>query len=221
MAIFGRRTTQRMIDETATVITRRQINKIVDELNAMPITETLSPDWELILLNVFSKIGRVKHEQSFGGNTRPDLFFECSFHPDVCFVADIRTVSDKGFKAANPLGALFDDLINRVQNRGLRALFFSQDVGGNHREIQRGQFFIDPQDETQTIQYKGGTKTKLKMPGKARFEEKIFDKRFEQFLADIEASPDLKRVHYVTSNSENIDVKITMIQPRCLLAEVI
>ncbi len=67
MAIFGRRTIQWLIDGTATVITRRQINKIVDELNAMPTTETLSPDWELILLNVFSKIGRVKHGQSSEG----------------------------------------------------------------------------------------------------------------------------------------------------------
>jgi len=209
MAIFGRRTTQRLIDETATVITRRQINKIVDELNAMSTTETLSPDWELILLNVFSKIGRVRHEQTFEGNTKPDLFFECKTHPDVQFVADIRTVSDKGFKAANAFDALFDDLMNRVQSRGLRALSFSLDVGGNHREIQRGQFFIDPQDASQTIQYKGGTKTRLKMPGKARFEEKIFDKGFEQFLGEIEASPALKRVHHVTSKSEDLDVKIT------------
>lgn len=209
MAILGRRTTQRLIDETATTMTRRQIIKIVDELNAMPTTETLSPDWELILLNVFSKIGRVKHEQTFGGNTRPDLFFECRSHPDIRFVADIRTVSDKGFKAANPFRDLFDDLMKRVQNRGLRALSFSLDVGGNYSEIQRGQFFIDPQDERQTIQYKGGTKTKLKMPGKARFEEKIFDQRFEKFLAEIEASPDLKREYHVLSNSEDIDVKIT------------
>lgn len=74
MAIFGRRTTQRLIDETAAVISRRQINKIVDELNAMPETQTLSPDWELVLLNMFSKIGQVKHEQTFGGTTKPDRF---------------------------------------------------------------------------------------------------------------------------------------------------
>jgi len=55
-AIFGRRTTQRMIDEAAAVISRRQIRKLVDDLNAMPETP-LNPDWELFLLNAFSKIG--------------------------------------------------------------------------------------------------------------------------------------------------------------------
>jgi len=209
MAIFGRRTTQRLIDETAPIIKRRQIKKIVDDLNAMPERQTLSPDWELLLLNVFSRIGRVEHEQSFGGNTKPDLFFECRCHPEVRFVADIRTVSDKGFKDANPFGVLFDDLMNRVEKRGLRALSFSLDVGGNYRDIQRGQFFIDPHDETQTIQYKGGIKTRLKMPGQARFAEKIFNEEFEEFLNAIEASPDQRRVLNVLSQSEDIEVKIT------------
>jgi hypothetical protein len=132
MAILGRRTTQRLIDETAPVISRGQIRKLVDELNSMPETQTLSPDWELILLNAFSKIGHVKHEQSFGGNRKPDVYFECRSNPRVRFVADIRTLSDKGFNAANPFDRLFDELIERVQqhtvcigwfveqNRGLR-----------------------------------------------------------------------------------------------------
>ena len=136
MAIFSRRTTQRLVDETSAVIKRRQINKIVDELNSMPATDTLSPDWELVLLNVFSKIGRVEHEQGFGGRTKPDVFFECRSHPNVSFVADIRTVSDKGFKRANPFDILFDELMNRVQKRGLRALSFSLDVGGNYQEFK-------------------------------------------------------------------------------------
>lgn len=209
MAIFGRRQTQLLIDETAAVITRRQIKKIVDELNAMPVTETLSPDWELLLLNAFSKIGRVEHEQTFGGNTKPDLFFQCRSHPNVDFVADIRTVSDKGFKDANPFAVLFDELLNRVQERGLRPLSFSLEVGGNHRESQRGQFFIDPEDDTQAIQYKGGTKTRLKMPGQARFAEKIFNKEFEVFLSAVESAPHQTRGYGVFSQSEDIDVKIT------------
>jgi hypothetical protein len=209
MAIFGRRTTQRLIDETAAIVSRRQINKIVDELNAMPETQTLSPDWELILLNMFSKIGPVKHEQTFGGTTKPDLFFECRSHPEVRFVADIRTVSDKGFKAANPFDLLLDELLERVQNRGLRALSFSLNVEGNYREIQKGQFYIDPQDENETILYKGGTKTKLKLPGIARFSEKVFDQKFEQFLADIESSPETRLVLRVKRDLENIDLTIT------------
>src|SRR5687767_14973375 len=124
MAIFGRRTTQRLIDETAEVISRSQIRKLVDDLNAMSETLTLNPDWELLLLYVFSKIGRLKHDQSFGGTRKPDLYFECRTHAQVRFVADIRTVSDKGFKAANAFELLFDELMKRVTRRGLRPLSF-------------------------------------------------------------------------------------------------
>ena len=173
MAILGRRTTQRLIDETARVITRRQIRKLVDDLNSMPETLTLNPDWELILLNCFSKIGQVKHEQSFGGNRKPDLYFECRSHPRVRFVADIRTLSDKGFKAANPFEMLFDELMERVQQRQLRPLSFRLDVEGNYREIQKGQFYIDPEDSTQTILYKGGTKSKLRLPGGEIFGDRV------------------------------------------------
>jgi hypothetical protein len=209
MAIFGRRTTQRLIDETATVITRRQINKLVDELNEMPTTETLSPDWELILLNVFNMLGEVRHEQSFGGSTKPDLFFQCRTHQQVRFVADIRTVSDKGFKATNPFGPLLDELLQRVQKRGLRPLSFRLDVEGNYRETQKGRFYVDPEDSDQTILYKGGTKTRLKMPGPAKFSEIVFDQKFDQFLSDIERSPDTPRVHYVKRQMEDIDLTIS------------
>jgi hypothetical protein len=209
MAIFGRRTTQRLIDETGPVVSKRQIRKLVDDLNAMPQTQTLSPDWELILLNVFSKIGRVKHEESLGGPTKPDLFFECTEHPQVSFVADIRTVSDKGFKAANPFGLLFDELMRLVQKRGLRPLSFRLDAEGNYRAIQKGQFYIDPEDETQTILYRGGIKTKLKLPGAAKFSEIVFDQKFDQFLSDIETSPEIRRTLHVKGQLEDIDLTIS------------
>src|SRR6266542_902512 len=209
MAIFGRRTTQRLIDDTAAVISRRQMRKLVDDLNAMPDTLTLNPDWELFLLNVFSKIGKVKHEQSFGGTRKPDLYFECRTHPQVRFVADIRTLSDKGFKAANPFDLLFDELMERAQTRGLRALSFRLDVEGNYREIQKGQYYIDPEDSTEAILYRGGTKTKLRLPGAAKFSEIVFDHKFDQFLSDIEGAPDSSHILHVRRQTEDIDLTIS------------
>ncbi len=198
-----------MIDETAAVISRRQMRKLVDDLNAMRETLTLNSDWELFLLNAFSKIGQVKHEQSFGGTRKPDLYFECRTHPQVRFVADIRTVSDKGFKAANPFDLLFAELMERIQRRGLRALSFRLDVEGNYREIQKGQYYIDPEDSTQAILYRGGTKTKLRLPGAAKFSEIVFDHKFDQFLSDIEGAPDSSHVLHVRRQTEDIDLTIS------------
>src|ERR1051326_5857290 len=131
MAIFNRRIIQRLIYENAEFLPRRQVKKNVDELNRMHVTQTLTPEWELVLINALSKVGRVQHEQSFGGSTRPDIFFECASNPTVQFVADIRTVSDKGFEDANPYRPLFDRLMERVQERGLRPNTFSLNVEGN------------------------------------------------------------------------------------------
>lgn len=151
----------------------------------------------------------MKHEESFGGTTKPDLFYECRDHPQVRFVADIRTVSNKGFKAANPFGLLFDELMQMVQKRGLRPLSFRLDVEGNSGAIQKGQFYIDPEDETQTILYRGGIKTKLRLPGAAKFSEIVFDQKFDQFPSDIENSPEIRRTLHVKRQMEDIDLTIS------------
>jgi hypothetical protein len=52
MAIFCRRTLQRLINENATFLTRKQLVSHVNKLN----DGDLSAEWEVVLLNVFSKV---------------------------------------------------------------------------------------------------------------------------------------------------------------------
>jgi hypothetical protein len=70
MAIFSRRTIQRLINENASFLTTKQIKSHVDNLN----NGDLGAEWEVVLLNVFSKLGRVEHEKNFNGK-KPDIYF--------------------------------------------------------------------------------------------------------------------------------------------------
>jgi hypothetical protein len=72
MTIFSRRTLQRLIDENASFLTRKQTKKHVDALNVAD-EHSLGYEWEIVLLNVFSKLGTIKHEPPLGKT--PDIHF--------------------------------------------------------------------------------------------------------------------------------------------------
>ena len=72
----------------------------------------LDTEWEVIVLNAFSKVGSVEHEKDFGGRRYPDLHFISNNEPSQFFVADITAISDIGFEGQNPYDALWDELMN-------------------------------------------------------------------------------------------------------------
>ncbi len=61
MAIFSRRTLQRIINENASFLTKEQQVNHVEKLNE----GNLSFEWEVVLLYIFSKFGKVTHEPKF------------------------------------------------------------------------------------------------------------------------------------------------------------
>jgi hypothetical protein len=65
MAIFSRRTLQRLINENASFLTTKQLKKHVDSLNNAD-EHSLGAEWEVVLLNCFSKAGTVTHEPKLG-----------------------------------------------------------------------------------------------------------------------------------------------------------
>lgn len=197
MAICSRRTLQRLINENPRFLLKRQIRNHVDKLNDNDLAAskgqatTLATEWEIILLNAFSKIGKVEHERNFGGNTVPDLHFISDANPNHCFAADITAVSDRGFEGHNPFHLLWDELFRRVGDRGLRKQSFSVRVEGNYDEL-----------------YREGPAARLKLPAQWRFEEKIFNVSFYEFLEEVARSPQKKAEHRVLKLDEKIDVTI-------------
>ena len=189
MAIFARRTLQRLIDENDKFLLKRQTKKHVSELNRMDERLSIAFEWEVVLLNAFSKIGKVTHEKNFGGMKNADLYFESHDNPDQNFIADITTISDEGLDKKNPVDALRSQLTKTVRDRGLRPNSFRLRVGEIYEHFR-----------------KGGTKVRLKLPGRTRFSQTIFNDRFEKFLCQVSQNPNVPREYMI--KTEDIDVTI-------------
>jgi hypothetical protein len=189
MAVYSRRTLQRIIDENASFLKKGQIKKQVQRLNEMHKDMTLAWEWEVVLINALSKIGRVQYEKKFGCETRPDIFYESFDSGGINFVADVTAVSDKGLDESNPFEALMDDLIERVERYGLNGNNFFIDVG-------RQEGFVG-----------GEPKIKLKLPGRARFDQEIFSNKFNEFIKNILINR--HRKHIYSLKTDDADVVIT------------
>lgn len=186
MAIFSRRVLQRVLNENGAILATKQLKKHVRDLNRMHETLTLAPEWEIVLLNAFSKVGKVLHESGPAGTS--DLYFEAITNPKQRFVADITTISDQGFDRKHAFDELDDELRRRVEERGFNPSHFHLDVQGNHPEIRRGHYYKERADEDERLLYKGGVKAELHMPASARFQKEIFNERWEQFLSNLSSS---------------------------------
>jgi hypothetical protein len=180
MAIFSRRILQRLLNENAAILSRKQLRKHVNDLNRMHETLTLASEWEVVLLNAFSKIGKIFHETGPAGTS--DLYFESRSDRTEHFVADITVLSDRGFETQHAFDELDAELRRRVEERGFNPSHFHLDVQGNHPEIRRGHYYVERNDEGDRLLYKGGVKAELHMPGSARFQKEIFNARWERFL---------------------------------------
>ena len=121
MAIFSRRTLQRLIDENSVFLSRRQLKAHVNRLDGPNIDDALAAEWEVALLNIFSRVGSVAHEPKLEATGhRFDLCFDS---PTVKFISDIVAVSDKGLDELNPIEALKDKLIDIVLEQKITCEF--------------------------------------------------------------------------------------------------
>jgi hypothetical protein len=101
MAIYSRRDLQAALDSLAGKLSQEQLNGLVKRLND-PGPTSLAAEWEVVLLAAFAQCGRIQHEQNFGGQGRPDLYFQLGRSGSLEFIADIRTISDVNTHAENP-----------------------------------------------------------------------------------------------------------------------
>src|SRR5713226_9872190 len=151
MAIFSRRTLQRLLNENSIFLKPDQIARHVNMLNNAS-EEVLDTEWEVAVLNAFSRMGGVTHEPDLNGK-KPDIWFE---FPDSHegMIIDITTVSDRGLHKENPFDALRDELQKKVwklRSRGVTGAFSIQ-VGASPESMHRD-----------------GQPTKLRLPKSSRF----------------------------------------------------
>jgi hypothetical protein len=101
MAIFSRRDLQAALNSLFSKLSQEHLNGLVKRLNEAGAV-SLAAEWEVVLIAAFAKCGRVQHEVSFGGRSRPDLYFQFGESGSLEFVADIRTISDVNTHSENP-----------------------------------------------------------------------------------------------------------------------
>lgn len=180
MAIFSRRVIQEIINQNAHFLTKEQIQEFVNRLNS-PTESSLPIEWEVVILNVLHKIGQVRYEQSFGGPKNPDIFFISDDNPTISFIADIATVSDKGYEQDNPVRPFIDEAIRILRKNNIK-------LGGFHYEI-------------------GSTKkkrgVKLKIPPKSQFSTFFSSPEFKNFVSAIKNNPTSpQRLNFISEQTE-------------------
>ncbi len=128
MAIFSRRTLQHIIDENSSFMSHSQLKSRVDMLNRYFNISSVATEWELVVLNAFSKLGNVSYEKKLGGVSEIDVYFQLGKAPEVSFIADITAVSDEGYNQNNPIEVFQKELYKKIRTCGLRPNNFSLKV---------------------------------------------------------------------------------------------
>lgn len=181
MAIFSRRILQQMINENAAFLTENQIDMQISRLDGNGF-DSIATEWEVVVLNVFSKIGQVEHEPDLGTSAELDLLF--THHADQSqFVADITTISDEKYEDETPYKAFGIELRKCIERAGLTYNGFS--------------YFVEAHPPTDA-------KVKLMLPKRKHFSEEIFNKRFYTFLQEIKHNPGESRRHHISTDKTNI-----------------
>lgn len=181
MAIFSRRTIQQMINENAAFLTKEQIDMQISRLDGNGF-ESIATEWEVVLLNVFSKIGHIEHEPDLGTGAALDLLFT-HYTDQSQFVADITTISDEGYEKETPLKAFGIELRRHIENAGLILNGFGYSV------------------ETHPLTE---PKIKLMLPKREHFSEEIFNKQFKTFLREVKQNPHKVHRHHISTDKTNI-----------------
>jgi hypothetical protein len=115
MAMFSRRSLQRMLDELDDVVSLEGRKKLVHELDRKN-SSALGYEWEVALLYALAQVGEVVYEAELpSGSTRPDFSFNCA-RSGLRFVADVTTVSDAGLEEENP-AMRFSQSLHRLKKK--------------------------------------------------------------------------------------------------------
>ena len=127
----------------------------------------------MVVLNAAGKCGRVEHEPGAEGERTPDIFFR-SLDDSVRFIADVATVSDRGFNKDNPVDAFDEEFWRHLQKFELSL------AGGFHRQIDR-----HPESGSRG----SSRKVRVKLPPPGEFDTKIFNAAFFNFLRGVKGQP--------------------------------
>lgn len=136
MPILSRRSIQKIIHDISEIIESDKISQIVKKLNKEDI-QSLDALWEIIVISLLSRHGRISYELNYGGNTSPDIFFENEKGDEL--VADITCITDKSQNEANDCRYFNDELASVAKKLGINTLSgfdIKIESDGNHKRAK-------------------------------------------------------------------------------------
>jgi len=173
-----------MLNENASFLTKEQLEQHVSKLNKEDF-QSFDTEWEVAVLNAFSKLGNVVHEPALEGTALLDLLF--THDDESSFLADITSVSDEGFEEQSPYKAFYVELQERLKRAGL---------------LYKGWWL---RVDEHAVKY--GEQRKLSLPPRAEFAKEIFNANFKEFLKQINEHPEQSRNY--TVRTEKTAVSLT------------
>ena len=183
MAIFCRRTVQKMLDENAQFLTKEQLDQQVARLNANRF-QPIDAEWEISVLNAFGKLGSVIHEPSLEGTAKLDLLFTADDSSN--FLADITSVSDGGFEERSPVKSFYVELQERLRRAGVLYKGWRLSIGSHPAKY--------------------GEPTIPAIPPRNEFSKEIFNGKFKQFLRTVKEQPHLSSTLSVRTSKTSISL---------------
>ena len=185
MSIFTRRVIQGLINENYKFLTQSQLKKHIDNLNKYEPQKYLDYEWEVVVLNAFSKVGNVIHEPDLESGKKPDLLFRLYDRDYVKLLADIITISDK-----NPVEEFTQTFHNILKNKyNFTDGSFEYRIEGNY-----GDDYLKE-------------KNKLKLPKKSDLYNYIFNTtEFRVWIEHIKSEPNCKQ--FCNIKNEMAEVKL-------------
>jgi hypothetical protein len=166
-----------MLNENAEFMSVAALDHQVSRLNTKGF-QTIDTEWEVAVLNAFSKLGRVEHEPNLHGSTRADLLFT---HTDGSrLLADVVTVSDEGRETKTGVRAFEIELKERLEKEGLLFRGWSLSVG-THPTTRFGEL------------------GEPALPHRSEFAKEIFNANFKTFLLLVKQHPHEQRTYYVST----------------------
>jgi len=172
VAIFSRRSLQRMLQYSATYVPEPRRQAYVRALNKGE-PSSLSVEWELALLWGFGHVAQLAHEPE---NSGPDLVIRTSESDPPVLVADVTAVSDRGIKDANPHEESEHQLKLEIKRHKLRAGRFTYEISSETRGSYQERTVV------------------LRLPPKGELPQ-VFKKEIRPFFKEIQQRPDEKHVY--------------------------
>lgn len=201
MAIFSRRTIQRLINENVSFLRKTQVKKHLDLINlnkkeyekllesgknTNDLIETyINTEWEIVLLNSLSKFGEIRHERKIG-TSEPDISY-VAYENDFEFVGDVTCITGKQDK--DNISLAFKNELKEIIDVQHPSGYWEVFLRGNSREMD----FCN-------------AKPRLMLEGKSQWNEIFSSNQFIEFIERIKKNPVVKDCFNYKKSRENPEI---------------